>query len=122
MAHGGDDGAPYWRAQSIVIWAHQNRSYINGRMVMAGLEDLDGAEWVDLVWALALDFYAGMSSRGEVEEAWRKALEWGSPLNPDRETWGETEDAKAGARAMAALVGQLPKAGTEGVSPSRAGA
>lgn len=89
-------------------------SWFRGRAIRDGvdLDALDGPSWVDVIWSLALDYIGGgaltpMGAASKFDEV----FEWGSPLNPDFEMWGETESAKAGAAAMVQLAGGLPRQG-----------
>lgn len=58
------------------------------------------------MYALAVETMSGaMQPMALTAERFDEAVRWGTPSNPDRETWGESPEAQAAARAMLDLAG-----------------
>ena len=89
----------------MIWWARAHLDYLSGRLWLAGVDpaSLSPGAWLDVAYAALVDLADGSVDRQQVMDAINEQL--ASSVFADRESWGSTPAAVAGARAMMDLAG-----------------
>ena len=105
MAGGGADRPPYDAALKLTFWALTHLVYLEGRLLLAGVDParLTAPQWLSAAYTVLVDSIDGMVDRGKVIDTLNENL--AEPAFPDPETWGTDPRSQRGQRAMMAIAG-----------------
>jgi hypothetical protein len=101
----GAAGPPYDAAIQLTAWALAHADYLEGRLLLAGIDTaaLAAHQWLAVAYTVLADSIDGMVDRTKVLANLDAQL--AKPALPDRETWGTDPTAVQGQRAMMELAG-----------------
>lgn len=107
MARGGTRGPPYEAVVQLWIWATARHAYVDGRLLLAGLDagTLPARRLLNVVFVLMSEQIADVN-RDEILERLETDLAK-SPV-PDRESWGTSPSFVQGQRSIMAEFGPPP--------------
>ena len=105
MAVAGAAGPPYDAALQLTAWAIAHADYLEGRLLLAGVDTgrLAAHQWLAVAYTVLADSIDGLVDRAKVLANLDAQL--AKPALPDRERWGTDPEAVRAQKAMLALAG-----------------
>ncbi len=105
MAVPGAAGPPYDAALQLTAWAIAHADYLEGRLLLAGVDtgSLAAHQWLAVAYTVLADSIDGLVDRGKVLDNLDAQL--AKPALPDRERWGTDPEAVRAQKAMMQLAG-----------------
>lgn len=105
MGGGGADQPPYDAALRLTIWALVNLPYLEGRLLLAGIDPrtLTAGQWLSVAYAMLADSIDGFVDRGKVIDNLNESL--AEPVFPDADTFGTDPRSVRATRAMMDMAG-----------------
>lgn len=105
MAERRAAGPPYDAALQLTAWAIARADYLEGRLLLAGVDTgrLAAHQWLAVAYAVLADSIDGLVDREKVLTNLDAQLT--KPAIPDRNSWGTDPEAVRAQKAMLQLAG-----------------